>query len=140
MSKDILRADPRLRRIVWIVVASVAVLGVVVLFAFSRWLGDAAINMHPAELVPRMRSLIGVTLTGSAVCLAALALHAARSARRTLEMRQWPAPGVRVIRDTPMRRGDAAVRIARMLQAVSGLLVLLAIATGVVSWRLFALT
>jgi hypothetical protein len=43
-----------------------------------------------------------------------------------------------VIRDTPYRRGAAAIRLGRQLQAWSIVVLVLALASGLVSWRLLA--
>lgn len=138
MSDDILRADQRLRRLTTIALIVATLLCVVALIAFHRWMSGIGDGQHVAHVVARMRSMIALALTGSALCMGALAWHAARSGQRARSSEQWPLPGARVIRDTPMRRGRAAARIGVLLQIAAVVLLVLAIAAGTVSWRLFS--
>ncbi|MBN8480070.1 MAG: hypothetical protein J0L88_00595 [Xanthomonadales bacterium] len=137
MSKDILRADPALRRTTWIVLGAAGFACLVTLAAFQRWLGGFGDEVPVADLVARMNKLIAIALTGSALCFAILAWLAARTSRRTAETGQWPAPDARVIRDTPVRRGLAAKRIARQFEIAGVVLLLLALGAGAMSLRLF---
>jgi hypothetical protein len=140
LSEDILRADPRLRRLTLIVLGIAALLAMLGLTLFHRWLGDISNTITTDALITRVRSLIGLALTGSAICIAALAWYAARTGKRACTTRQWPSTDARVIRDTPIRRGNAALRIGRLLQVAAIVLIALALTTGIVSWRLFRLT
>jgi hypothetical protein len=82
--------------------------------------------------------MIGMAMTGSAVCLALLAWYAAHKASRTRLVEQWPLPGTRVIRDTPIRRGAAARSIALLLNITAVVLLVLAFATGYFSWQMLS--
>ena len=137
MSKDLLRADLPLRRTTWIVLGIAGLACVVALVAFQRWLGGFGEDVPIADLVARMNKLIAIALTGSALCFAVLAWLAARTSRRAVETGQWPAPDARVIRDTPVRRGLAARRIARQFEIAGIVLLLLALGAGAMSLRLF---
>lgn len=135
MSKDILHADAHLRRTTWLVLGAAAVLCLIVLVAFSRWLAGIG-DMPVADLAHRVQRLIALALTGCALCFATLAWLAARAGRRTIESGQWPAPEARVIRDTEVRRGDAARRIGRQFLAAAVVLLVFAIGAGVISVRM----
>lgn len=139
MSEEILRADPALRRKTAIVLGIALVLAILVLFLFQRWLIGSIVSLDVQVAVVRMRGLISIALTASAICLAVLAAYSARKGAQTRASARWPLAEARVLRDTPIRRGAAALRIGRWLQVLAGVLVLLALATGGVSWRLFNL-
>ncbi len=135
-----LRADPRLRRQTLAALAVAAAIAVAAVVWFQSWLGGVAAVPGTDLLILRLRRLIGIALTGSAICLAVLAWYAAHKAVKVKAFEQWPLPAVRVLRDTPIRRGDAALAIRRRLNVAAGVLLLLAFATGVVSWRLLSLS
>jgi len=138
MSDEILRADQRLRRLTAIALIVATLLCVVAMIAFHRWMSGIGDGQHVTHVVARIRSMIALALTGSALCFAALAWLAARSGQRARSSEQWPLPGARVIRDTPIRRGSAATRIGVLLQMAAVVLIVLAIAAGTLSWRLFS--
>ncbi len=139
MSEEILRADPALRRKTTIVLGIAIVLAILALFLFQRWLIGSIVSLDVQVAVVRMRGLIGIALTASAICLAVLAAYSARKGAQARAGARWPLADARVLRDTPIRRGAAALRIGRWLQVLAGVLVVLALATGGVSWRLFNL-
>lgn len=135
-----LRADPRLRRQTLLALALAAILAVVAVLLFHDWLSGIAAIPGTDLLILRLRRLIGIGMTGSALCLAVLAWYSARKAAKVKVFQQWPLPGVRVLRDTPIRRGLAARSMGRWLNAAAAVLMLLAFATGLVSWRLLSLS
>ena len=141
MSNDMLRADPRLRRRTIGILVAAAVLCVAAVLVFQRWMLGVADEVQSLDaLVPRLQTWTALALTGSALCLAVLAWLAARSGRRACQSEQWPLPGARVIRDTPMRRGAPARRVGRLLQVTALALIALAIGAALVSLRLFDLS
>ena len=95
--------------------------------------------MTTAQLIEHTRRGIGFAVVACCVCLLLLAGHSARTARQVKNERRWPVSGARVLRDTPVRRELAAMRIARLFDVVTFALVLFAIATIVLAWRLFAI-
>jgi len=135
-----LRADPRLRRQTLLALALAAILAVVAVLLFHDWLSGIAAIPGTDLLILRLRRLIGIGMTGSALCLAVLAWYSARKAAKVKIFQQWPLPGVRVLRDTPIRRGLAARSMGRWLNAAAAVLMLLAFAAGLVSWRLLSLS
>ena len=140
MTDDMLRADPRLRRQTLLALALAAILAVVAVLLFHDWLSGIAAIPGTDLLILRLRRLIGIGMTGSALCLAVLAWYSARKAAKVKIFQQWPLPGVRVLRDTPIRRGLAARSMGRWLNAAAAVLMLLAFAAGLVSWRLLSLS
>ena len=136
MSDDVLRADPRLRRTTLAIVGVAAVLAVLGVFCFQQWLTSIGEQPGTDLLILRLRRMIALALTGSAICLALLAWYSAHKGTRAVQVRQWPLPGARVLRDTPIRRGPVAERIGRWLQVGALVLLVLAAATGIASWRM----
>jgi hypothetical protein len=136
LTDDMLRADPRLRRQTLIALGFAAILALVALVVFKHWLD--AIGALPGTdiLIYRLRRMIGMAMTGSAVCLALLAWYAAHKASKARLVEQWPLPGTRVMRDTPIRRGEAARSIALLLNITAVVLLVLAFATGYFSWQM----
>lgn len=136
MADEILRADPRLRRQTLLALGIGAILGGIVLIAFQHWL--AGISALPGNdlLIARLWRMIGIALTGCAICLGLLAWYAMHKAARIRAARQWPHPGTRVLRDTPIRRGEAAMRISRVLTVLGMTLLLFCLGLGFVSWRI----
>ena len=134
-----IRADPGLRRKTFVVLGIAALLAVVAVMLFQYWLTGIANIPGTDQLILRLRRLIGIALTGSALCLACLGWYAARKASMVKTLEQWPLPGVRVLRDTPIRRGEATIVVRRSLNVAAGVLLLLALATGFTSWRLLSL-
>jgi hypothetical protein len=86
-----------------------------------------------------MRRAIALTVLASGLCLLLLAGYGARLARLASKERRWPLSNARVLRDTPIRRDLAALRIARWLNGGALALIALAIAAMAISWRLFVL-
>ncbi|MBO9664520.1 hypothetical protein [Dokdonella sp.] len=139
MSIDIQRADAGLRRTTFIVLTAAAIAAVWGVFAFHQWMLHQSAALSTEQLIVRLRLWIGLATTASGLCLLLLAGHSARTARRVAEQRRWPLAGARVLRDTPIRRGDAALRLGRLLNGIAVVLLLLALGVGLLSWRLFAL-
>ena len=114
------------------------VLAVLAMFSFQQWLNSIGSMPGTDLLIFRLRRTIGLGLTGSAICLALLAWYSANKASRAKIANQWPLPGTRVIRDTPIRRGPAAQKVASQLQAAAIVLLVLAFAAGYVSWQMLS--
>jgi hypothetical protein len=134
---EIQRADPQLRRIAGLLFAALVVAGSVALLALQSWLSDvakAAPSTTGTQLLIAFGGLVAIscaTLLAAAVCLS-------RTAAQVLATKQFPPPGMRVIRDTPVLRGAAAMRRARILQSIGAALVVCGVALAVAAWRLHA--
>lgn len=133
-----LRADLRLRRQTLVAMGISLVLAVFAIILFQQWLNSVGSMPGTDLLILRLRRTIGLALTGSAICLALLAWYSVNRASRARLADQWPLPDTRVIRDTPIRRGVAAQKIANRLQAAAIILLVLAFAAGYVSWQMLS--
>jgi hypothetical protein len=139
MDNGIQPADLRLRRITGIVLALATVLALVLVVAFHRWLSDFANTLPPAHLIKQLRSWIGLGAIASGACLLVLGGVALLRARAAAAQQRWPVRGARVLRDTRVRQGADALRVARMLNIVALMLLAFGIAAVVVAWRLLTL-
>lgn len=136
MEPDLQRADARLRLISGVVLSAAFVAAMVGVFAFQQWMNEQAATLPTVQLIALLRRWIGFATTASGLCLLLLAGYAARLARRVAEQRRWPLAGARVLRDTPVRREAAALRLARLFNATAVVLLALAVGAGALSWRM----
>ena len=138
MSEEIQRADVRMRRITVVVIAVAALAALASVIAFQRWLGELAATLPTELLIANMRRWIGIAATAGSICILLLAGHAAIQARRINAGQRWPLEQARVLRDTVVRRGEAALRIGRLLNVTALVLIVVGVATALLSWRLFS--
>ena len=123
---EIIHADPRARAITLAVSLAILVLGAVLLWwlgAYQKELLDLVKRNQPAAVAKALR------LADTAACLGGLGLVAAgvwfaRLARRIGRSGRFPPPGMKVIRDTPLRTGAKARAMARVAVAVAVVLLL----------------
>lgn len=139
MTIEIQRADAGRRRTTAIVLALAVPAAIGVFVWAQRWLVARAIESSTEQLVAQMRHWIGIAVALTALCLLLLAIHGLLRARAAAAQKRWPVANARVLRDTPVRRGEAALRTARLLNVVSLLLFAFAVAAFALSWRLFGL-
>jgi hypothetical protein len=122
---EIMRADPRTRRRAIVIVLTAAALGTVLI----GWLLPA---FQGALLEARATGRI----SGRAICLSFLGLlvlvaagviasgvNIWRIGSRAVRSAQFPPPGMMVMRDTPIVRGQRAIALGRV-QRILGLLLL----------------
>lgn len=129
------RGDRRLRLVAAVAVVCAGVAGVLVHFALQRWIGDLD-GLPPAEALGRALSAFAwgvATACGSIVWLAGWLWH---SGSRTVRTARFPPPGMRVIRDTPVLRGEAAARRGRLMRGAGVVLLLCATSVAVAAWRI----
>ena len=134
---EIQRADPATRRLALVAAAAVAVAGWAAFFVLQNWLA----GLHSADPVATRHALEDAMLWGSwAACVpvALLAtwlwLHGGRIARAG----RYPAPGSKVIRDTPVLHGNAARLRGTVLRVLAVVLGLLSAGTMFSVYRLVA--
>lgn len=137
MNIEIHRADPRVRRLTLIMLSAGLLAAILLMTWFHHWLDRSTFAMPGELLVLEMRRMMGITGMASGLCVLVLAGYVARLARRVIEERRWPLRTSRVVLDTRVRSGEAAVTFARMLNIVAVVLIALALGVGVLGWRLF---
>lgn len=138
MEQEIQRADRRLRRMTAVVLVLAAVLAAALVIAFHRWLSEFAAAVPTAQLVGRMRPWIGAGAIACSACLLLLAGYAILRARAATRQQRWPVQGARVLRDTRVRHGADARKVARLLNLVALVLTTIGVAATAIAWRLFS--
>jgi hypothetical protein len=133
---DIQRADPTARRQAVLVVVTGTVIGVLLILGFERLqvpLRDWILS-EPERTAQRV-TLVFLIMTAVLVGpLLALAVYFWRLGVRVVRGQQFPPPMYRVVRDTRILRGRAAVVRGRLLE---GLAVCLVIVAGLLSFVLW---
>lgn len=133
---DVQRADPKLRIAAIAGVILVFVLGAVLWVVLQRWLTElkqVPVSTARAQLLTAFAWAVG------SVCVAITWLAASlwRSGIAIRRAAQWPLPGSRVVRDTPVLRGEPAVSRGRLMQVAGAVLFLCGACIAVVAWRLY---
>ena len=136
-SPEVQRADPVARRRVLVGVVVVITACVAGYIALQRWL--AGLRGLDTEQVQQAleRALI---LASWAAMLPTVAFAAVlwRYGTRVCEADRFPAPGARVIRDTPVQHGPPAQLRGTILKVLAAFLALLAVGTLIAAYRLIA--
>lgn len=138
MADEILRADPRLRRQTLGALCVGALACAIALVMFQNWLTGISALPGNDLLIARLWRMIGIAVTGSGICMGLLAWYAVHKAARIRAAGQFPVPGTRVMRDTPIRRGESALRISRLLSVVGLCLLVLSLVLGFIAWRIIS--
>lgn len=133
---EIQRADPAARRRavrlgVWMALIGAAVVWLVD-HDLQRTLESLAAGGDPADATTTVLAIGGAVGLG----LVAVALWILGFARRIEHAERFPPPGVRVVRDTVVRRGAAALRLAYGLYLGALVLFVGGIAIPWTLWRL----
>lgn len=134
---EIQPADPATRRRALFGAAVVALAGWLALFTLQRWLR----GLGGTDPVALRLALEDAMLWGSwAACLpvAVLATWLWLQGLRIMRAGRYPAPGAKVIRDTPVLHGDAARLRGLALRVLAAFLALLAAGTLIAVHRLVA--
>ena len=133
---EIQRADLAYRRRVLRTLVAVAMLLCIALIAFEFWLHHISAKLDTDELVKMLHLMISGCVALIALCLAVLGSHLLLRGNLIVRGRRFPPRDVRSVRDTPVREGDAAVRVGRTSQALGMFFILLALlaAAGGLLW------
>jgi hypothetical protein len=133
---DVQRGDPKLRAVALVVVVTALVAGVALLAGMQHWFAQLK---HLPAAAAQTQLLSAFAWAFATVCASILWLAASlwRSGTRVCRAAQWPLPGSRVIRDTPILRGSTAARRGRLMQGAGVALLVCAVCIAVVAWRLY---
>lgn len=138
---DVRRADPAVRRQVVLVLVVGTCVGALLIVAFERYriplsdwvLADPAVSARRLRLV--FLGLAGLLLAP----LLAFAAYVWSLGGRVVRAREFPPPGFRVVRDTPVVTGERAVSRGRLLKVLALACGVAAAALGLLLWRLESL-
>ena len=114
---------------------AVAVLGAIPAYwIVQTWLARVMLLPHAVAL-SSLLSVLFWTCTLASASLLVAAILVLRLAQCIRSAGRYPPPGMPVIRDTPVLRGDAACRRARGIKIAGWALVLSAMALFAASWH-----
>jgi hypothetical protein len=135
---EIQKADPDARRAGLLIVGGGTLLGVVLITMagalrpdFEAWIKQ--------DVNVRLRMVIAILMlltTGPAVGMAS---YLWRLGQRIVRTKRYPPPGFRVMRDTPVEIGPAAVRWGRLAQTFAAIIGVAGLLLAFFLWRLYFL-
>ena len=135
---EVRRADPGARRQAVLLVMLGALVGTLLIIGFERYrtpLRDWLLS-EPGELVHRVKLVFLLSATVLTAPLVALAIYLWLLGARVLRARQFPPPAYRVIRDTPVIGGQAAVLRGRVFKVLGLCLALASSLLWLLLWQL----
>jgi hypothetical protein len=118
---EVQRADPAARRRAILVVVFGAAAGALLILGFEELRGPLYdwVRSEPAETARRARLVLLLSAALLAVPAIVAAVYLWRLGTRVLRAQQFPPPGFRVIRDTPVFEGDAAATRGYAIQVLA---------------------
>jgi hypothetical protein len=126
MNDEVLRADPALRKRAWAILLGAVVLGAAAIQWGLPWLELARLRQ------PGMQRTICITFLAVIVALALATILSGRRVtglgKRTMELQQFPPPGVKLLHDVRRMTGARAVYLGRGYVIIGWTLVVLALA------------
>lgn len=129
----IVPADPSLRRVALVAWGVLAALGAAAIWYVTRVLHDAqAMAMYDPRgaFLAVQRVVIPVVIAGVVLCVV-VAVYCLINALRIIHAGRFPAPGARLVRATPIRRGAAAQRVGLAMAALAMLMLAASVAMPV---------
>lgn len=118
---EVRKADPGARRQAVLLVLLGAMVGTLLIVAFERYrtpLHDW-LRSEPEQLVDRVKLILFSLAALLSLPLIAFAASLWSTGTRVVTAREFPPPGQRVIRDTPVAVGAPAVRRGRALKVLA---------------------
>ncbi len=134
---DVVRADPKLRRITVVTLILVILLGGAGLY----WLRSLPSGLEqwaredPEGAIVELKLVLRVIFVAMGVIPISVGVFLMYVSRRVLEQQRYPPAGMRVIVDTVIVRGAPARRMALVGMACSALLIVAGVAGPVIGWR-----
>ena len=134
---EIQKADPAARRQAILVILFAAATGALLLAAFEHFREPLRewLLSEPAETARRARLAVYVSAFVLSAPVIAFAIYLWLLGARVLRAQQFPPPGFRVIRDTPVVGGQGAVTRGHAIQVVAVCLGLAAAILCLFFWR-----
>jgi hypothetical protein len=119
VSEEIHKADANLKRTAAIVLGVTAVVLALSVAVSMHWLDIRTATLDPTQAAATFRTVATAAMLFTGVCLLLLGLYLLHRSQRIIEERRFPTSNTRVIRDTPVRRDAAALRIGRQVRWAS---------------------
>jgi len=135
---DFRRADPAFRRRIVIVLLAGMFVGALLIVGFEQYRTQLRewILSEPGALAQRANLVLLLLAVFLVAPPLGLAVYLWSLGERVLRTREFPPPGFRVIRDTPVITGEGAVSRGRMLEALALACGVASVALGFLLWRL----
>ncbi|MDH3379813.1 MAG: hypothetical protein OEQ39_23055 [Gammaproteobacteria bacterium] len=134
---EIQRADPQARRKTIILILMMMVVFVPILYwANSRIDSVEEWVAQPGETIKRAKLILSVLIAFGAILLLVISIFTFGFASAILRSDRYPPPKIKVVKDIRIRRGVAARKIGRLMQALGIASLLLLMALILVGWRL----
>lgn len=121
-----------------LMLAGLAVLAFVTIMFFERWLNQV-LALPVEEAMGKLRLALLWLMVAGCLALAGLGAWLWRLGSRVVAAKRVPLPGSRVIRDTKILVGEAAVRRGKLTRTISLFLLFGDIALVISCWRLWLL-
>lgn len=131
---EIQRADSRARVLLGLAVAAAISVGAFAHVLVQDWLADVMLLPSPIAVQKLLTALAWSVAFGS-VALVALGIYVWRLGARICVAGRFPPPGTRVIRDTVVLFGAAAIRRGKLIQGAGAVLTLCAIGLAIFYWH-----
>ena len=119
--REVQKADPEARRRAILVLVFAAALGGLVISSFDHFREPFRewLQSDPAQTARRARLALSVSMLVLSVPAIAFAIYLWLFGSKVLRTQQFPPPGFRVVRDTPIVRGPAAVTRGHAIQVLA---------------------
>ncbi len=134
---EVQRADPATRTRALVAIALIAVLGWAAYFALQDWLARLA-GAEPAHMRESLERALVWGSWGAMLPVTVLAGWLWQYGARVGRAGRFPAPGAKVVRDTPVLHGDPARLRGTALKVLAAFLGLLSAGTLIAVHRLIA--
>ena len=132
---DIQRADPTIRRTVFVVLGAGVAIAAAILMVASRFRAPLEAWLV-ADLRERTLVVFAALTIISAGPVLAMAGYLWRLGQRIASSGRYPPPGVRVMNDTEIVDGPQAVRLSRAMKMFGSVLATAALVLAAFLWRL----
>ena len=129
----IVPADPAMRRIALLAWAALAIVGAGAIWYLTDALRDAqamAVYDPRGAFLAVQRIVVPIVIAG-VILTVIVAVYCLINAMRIIRAGRFPAPGARLVRATPIRRGAAAHRVGVALAALALLMLAASVAMPV---------
>jgi hypothetical protein len=135
---EVQRADPAARRLAVVLVVAGALVGSLLIAGLERYRAPLYdwILSDPQHRWQRLRLLFLLSTGVLSVPLLGFAAYLWMLGGRVVRAQRWPPPGQRVVRDTPVLHGRAAVWRGRTLRVLAACLGAAWALLWLLSWRL----
>jgi hypothetical protein len=137
---EVRRADPAVRRQVVVALVISTCVGALLIIAFERYRVSLSewILADPGVAAQRLTTIFRLLVALVLGPLLAFAAYLWSLGNKVVRAREFPPPGLRVIRDTPIITGERAASRGRILKALAYGCCVACVVFGVLLWRVSA--